>query len=471
MLWREWYRVVAMLGKSCSRRRTFSWLVCGLAMMSLPHDGLGVAGLVRAGGLSHRCYRAFLRLFQSTAIDLEALSLLWIAVALRLFCPVRVRGHPLLVVDATKRPKEGRKMPGVKMLHQDSDCNTKRPFMMGHHFQTLGLLVRTATPVVWAVPLVSRLAEGIRLSPSDRRGIVDKIASLILVTVNRIFLGPLIVVADSFYACRNMLLPLKDRGHHVVTRLRSNGAAHWPFQGIEHRRGRKRKWGARIKLKSLFAQENDFREAVIISDSESISVRYLCVDLLWLPVKGLVRFVLVKYPDRPDAILMSSDTSMPPQAVIQCYAYRFRIELTFRAAIHALHGFAYRFWLMAMKPWHFGDGPQYLHRATPSYREAVLKKITAYNLWSQMAAIAQGLLMHLAINMRHLVWARFHHFMRTIRRDLLPSEQVTQAALQASFDEFRTILVCDENHGQFFARLFDIGTKGDIGPPKYRKMR
>ena len=465
MLWREWYRVVSLLGKSCARRRTFLWLVSCLAMMSLPHDELGVAGLLRAGGLTERCYRGFLRLFHSSAVRLDTLTLLWVATTLQLFRPFRIAGHPVVVVDATKRPKEGRKMPGVKLLHQDSDCNTKRPFIMGHCFQTLALLVRTGTPRAWAVPLVARLSDGVRASPSEKRGLIDKAASLVLETIGLVFLGPVIVVADSFYASRSLLLPLLAAGHHVVSRLRANGVAYWPAAGFERRRGRKRKWGKKVKLSSLFAKDDAFQEVTIEREEARFTVRYRCLDLLWRPTRGLVRFVLVKYPDWPNAILMSSDTTMPPAAIIQCYAYRFRIELTFRAAIHAVHAFAYRFWLMGMKPWHFGGGAQYLHRETAEHRQAVYRKIQAYDLWAQLAAIAQGLLMHLAINLRNEVWGGYHRFMRTRRTDLPPSEMVTAAVLAATFDEFRTIVGRDEKKRQFFAAALGQWGAAGAGPP------
>ncbi len=39
-----------------------------------------------------------------------------------------VNGRLLLVGDGLKVPKEGRKMPAVKKLHQESSSNTKPPY-------------------------------------------------------------------------------------------------------------------------------------------------------------------------------------------------------------------------------------------------------------------------------------------------------------------------------------------------------
>ena len=44
-------------------------------------------------------------------------------------------GRQFVLADGLKRPKEGRKIPGVKSLHQDSRCNAKASFIMGHSLQ------------------------------------------------------------------------------------------------------------------------------------------------------------------------------------------------------------------------------------------------------------------------------------------------------------------------------------------------
>jgi hypothetical protein len=54
-------------------------------------------------------------------------------VVLRLFPqPLRVKGRRVLVGEGIKVPKCGRKMPTVKLLHQQSEANTKPEYIMGH---------------------------------------------------------------------------------------------------------------------------------------------------------------------------------------------------------------------------------------------------------------------------------------------------------------------------------------------------
>jgi hypothetical protein len=50
--------------------------------------------------------------------------------------------------------------------------------------------------------------------------------------------------------------------------------------------------------------------------------------------------------------------------------------------------------------------------------------------------IAQGLLLHLAINFRKTVWSEFKSWLRTMKTDLVPSEMVVAHALKSTFFHF-----------------------------------
>ncbi len=76
----------------------------------------------------------------------------------------------MFVADGLKAPKEGRKMPAVKKLHQESADNSKPEYIFGHSFQTVSLLVQGALGPVFSVPLASRGAtKRDSISESDRR--------------------------------------------------------------------------------------------------------------------------------------------------------------------------------------------------------------------------------------------------------------------------------------------------------------
>jgi hypothetical protein len=59
------------------------------------------------------------------------MTALWVQTVLSAFKdPVLVNGRLVLLGDGIKIPKRGRKMPGVKLLHQQSDSNTKPDYIM-----------------------------------------------------------------------------------------------------------------------------------------------------------------------------------------------------------------------------------------------------------------------------------------------------------------------------------------------------
>jgi hypothetical protein len=151
-------------------------MILVLAGFSCRPERAGVTSLVRLFGFGHRGYRRFLHLFHSRALELDALTACWVRLCLRLFQPVAVGERLVCLADGIKAPKEGRKMPAVKRLHQQSASNSKPEYIMGHSFQAVSLLIRGLAGHVASVPLVSRIHEGLVWSNRDTRTLLDKLA-------------------------------------------------------------------------------------------------------------------------------------------------------------------------------------------------------------------------------------------------------------------------------------------------------
>jgi len=64
----------------------------------------------------------------------------------------RINDRLVLVEDHTKTPKDGRKMPAVATLHQDSETGSKPSYFRGHHWGCIGILMQ-ACDKYFAVPL------------------------------------------------------------------------------------------------------------------------------------------------------------------------------------------------------------------------------------------------------------------------------------------------------------------------------
>lgn len=434
-LWIYWWNAIRLLRPGCTRLRTFLWFATCVAGLTVRADLLGVTSIVRALGLHARFYDNLLDHFHSTGVRLDELSALWAHVVLRLFPdPLRVNGRLVLVGDGIKVPKSGKKMPAVKLLHQESDSNTKPEYIMGHSLQAVSVLVQAAESV-FAVPLATRIHEGLVWSNRDTRTLLDKMLALLKIVEIR---QPFYFVADAYYASQKIITGLLDQNHHLVTRVRSNAVAYtrYDHQGAR-KRGRPRRYGKKIVLKSLFSNGQVMEQADSpVYGEKNVPLQYRVCDLLWRPAGRLVRFVVVIHPTRGRCLLMSTDTSLGAMEIIRLYGLRFKIEHGFKQAVRVIGSFSYHFWMKEMKPLRRRNGNQYLHRESSDYRDAVKRKINAYHVFIHAGVVSQGLLQYLAANVPTLVWASFGSWLRTIRPGIAPSELVVATALRHSLPEF-----------------------------------
>ena len=440
-LWSAWYRAVRNLRPACNRTRTFLWLVLALMGMSCRMDLAGVTSFVRVLGLKPRAYHRLLHLFHSKGLDQEKLTTCWLRLVPTLFKPFQAGGVDgserwVCLADGIKIGKEGRKMPGVKHLHQESGSNSKAEWIMGHSLQAVSLLVQGVAGQVAAVPLLSRIHEGLKFTNRDRRTLLDKLVALLL-PIAETWGRKLLLVADAYYANRAIIVPLAAKGHHLVSRVKVTAVAYrLPVQPAKRGRGRPRIYGEKVKLHDLFKDDAGWTEAPSpVYSEENVMVRYRCLDLFWKPAGRVVRFVLSCHP-RGNVCLICTDLSLEPLAIIQLYGYRFKIETGFRQAVHQVGGYLYHFWMLGMKRLHRGDGDQHLHRASKDYRAGVRRKLGAYHAFVQIGCIAQGLMIHLSLNHTAEVWCAFRSWLRTIRPGLPPSELVVAHALRSSLPGF-----------------------------------
>jgi hypothetical protein len=435
-LWCHWYSMVAPLRMACARHRSFLWLLVSLAGICAREDLLGVSSIVRTLGLAPRCYNRLLAFFHSSAVDVDRLTVHWTQRALALLPVHRFAGKLVLLGDGIKIPKSGRRMPGVKLLHQPGESNTKPPFIMGHSVQVVSLLVAAADSF-FAVPLAGRIHEGVKFTNRDHRALPGRCCDLL----DSVALGQsFYFVADAYYACATVAQRLRTSGSHLISRVRRSAVAYIPaaIPRGPRKRGRPRLYGRKLKLWSLFdSPAHDWEQADSpVYGERDVTIRFLCCDLIWRPLRTTARFVLVDHPQRGRSIFITTDLSLPPIEIIRLYGLRFKIELSFKQALRVLGAYAYHFWMQAMPKIARRSGAQHLHRASEPYRAAVRRKLSAYQRHIQIGLIAQGLLQCLAIQHPRLVWSSFGSWLRTIRPGIAPSELVTAAALRNSLPDF-----------------------------------
>jgi hypothetical protein len=418
-----------------------------LAGFCVRQDLAGVTSIVRALGLKESTYDNLRFTFHSTGINRQKLTEIWTRLALRLFNPVTLGGYVVFLGDGLKVGKEGKKMPGVKKLHQSSDSNTKPEFIMGHSFQAIGLLVTGMAGCLACIPIVSRIHEGVVWSNRDTRTLLDKMATMFLEIAGYIN-KPALLIADAYYASQKIIKPLLAAGFHLISRVKRTAVAYHPVTPPKKRgRGRPKVYGQKVKLFNLFKKKHLFMEAPSpVYGEQNVTLRYLSINLIWKPVGDLVQFVLVEHPLRGQIVLMSTDLDLCALEIIKGYGYRFKIEVSFKQALRTLGSYAYHFWMKHMEPIRRNSGDQYMHRRDEEYRDAIKRKLGAYHLYVMMGCIAQGLLQHLSMNHGELVWDTFRGWLRTMKKNLAPSELVVQNALRAALPEF---LVDEQNSNDF----------------------
>ena len=148
--------------ESCfSRRAAFRWFVAIITGLMLRSDKLGVTSIIRDLALAPGCYEPMLHFFRASSWSLEGIRERWHSAVSR-YAPLYKEGNlHVLVGDGVKQSKEGRRMPGVKKLFQESGNSAKPGFIHGHMFGGLGILAGSIRN--WAcIPLSIRLHDGLQ---------------------------------------------------------------------------------------------------------------------------------------------------------------------------------------------------------------------------------------------------------------------------------------------------------------------
>jgi len=432
-LWRQWWPWVKELRPACARTRTFMWMLVVLMGFCIREDLLGVTSFVRVLGLMPECYDRLLDFFHSSSLCIDKLAGCWTRLVISRH-PKLVKSEErlVLVADGIKVAKSGKKMPAVKRLHQESESNTKPEYIMGHSIQAISVLATWGQSVV-AIPLIARIHEGLKFTNRDKRTLPDKMNSMLnALPIEQ----PFYLVADAYYACAKVADGIC--GGHLITRVKTNVVGYEPpVRESKSKQGRPRIYGNKVKLWSLFEEPHAmFQVPSPLYGETKTMINIRVLDLLWKPVRRLVRFVLVDHPTRGRRILMCTDLELPAEEIVRLYGYRFKIELTFKHALHVLGAFLYHFWMAPMTTLKRNAGNQHLHRKTEEYRAAVRRKMDAYHRFIQLGLIAQGLLQILATTVPETVWSSFGSWLRTIRPELSPSELVVSIALRNTLPGF-----------------------------------
>jgi hypothetical protein len=197
------------------------------------------------------------------------------------------------------------------------------------------------------------------------------------------------------------------------------------------KRGRPRKYGKKVYLLELAKNKEEYVKADSPLYGETgVTLLYKEVVLMWRPLEGLVKFVIVRHPHRGKGavFLMTTDLDLSPLDVIMAYGLRFKIEVSFKSAVHSIGSFAYRFWTGALPKARRIGGDRYTHRMRRELSQRVWEKFESYHVFLQVAAIAQGITQILAAEMPEKIREEDTEYRRTIIA--LPSEATVKRVLE-----------------------------------------
>ncbi len=248
-----------------------------------------------------------------------------------------------------------------------------------------------------------------------------------------------IVILDAYFAVGPVFMVIKQavresgqRLAHITTRAKSNVVAYEEPPPRTGRPGAPKKYGAKLKLIELFEERaNFFQKATIDIYGNYKTIHYLCLDLLWKPIKEKLRFVLV-IDGSETFILMCSDLTLPPEDIITAYSYRFKIEVNFKVVKHVIGAFFCHFWTSVWPDIENKNQSDLSSCTNPREKKLITETMNAIEGFVNFGCIATGILQILSLNFHETIWNQYNGWLRTITSPF-PSEETVKYVVQEEF--------------------------------------
>jgi hypothetical protein len=351
-----------------------------------------------------------------------------------------------MIGDGVKGAKEGRRMPGVKLHHQESDNSSKGEYIHGHMFGGVGILAEKDEKN-FCIPLSMTLQDGVKtIFGWDE--IPERQDSHVVETIHQaskaaVHFGSAILLLDRQYLSVPALEALDKINAdaplmQIVTKAKSNCTAYHEPEIIPGKRGAPRKKGDSVKVFSLFGTDKgQFKSAKIPLYGKQQKLRYHVVDLLWgKKLYKKLRFVLVEYDDGNRTVLVSTDFTLDPLEIIQLYGKRFGIEVMFREMKQVVCAFGYRFWskhMPKLKKFKKKSAPEPIEQVKDEHsKERISLAVKAIEGFMFCAIVATGLLQLISLRFSGTDELASIRFLRTKRNNIL-SEATVADFLRKNF--------------------------------------
>jgi hypothetical protein len=421
--------------RDCFKRgKTWKWFARLVIGCIIRNDFRGISSIVSVLRIKPELYSTLLKFFRSTAYQAEVLYEKLLRIILH-YAPIKkVNGRMVLLADHIKISKEGLRMACIQKWHQESQNSGKPEYIEGHNFGVVSIVSEQGGRVK-SIPVTAEIHES--KAQGAEESVVVRMAHLMGKVAKKAGKAA-IGVCDAYFFSKTMLETAAayidasgNRLLHIVTRAKKNAAGYKPVQKTRHR-GRPKLYGQKVSLGSCFQKRrNDFTETAMKLYNKQQTLRFLCLDLVWKPVKKQVRFVLTELKGT-HFILMCSDCSLAPEEIIQVYSLRFKIEVMFDDLKNDLGGFRYHFWsksLMKRKRGHAAEMPE-----DEKKRKQATKAKKAIEVFVCLHIIALGILSLLSIRHSRVIWNHYSGWLRTVRTEE-PSVMITKQVISQNYLE------------------------------------
>ena len=291
----------------------------------------GITSMVSSLMLEPSWYNNILHFFRSNGYTVGRLFEKWIEIAESEASFVRVAGRIIMLGDHIKFSKEGRHIPDIQLLHQDSENSGKGRCIEGHMFAQVSAVVSSGR-VSRSLPLITEKQQPPPKKENSKKPdgdtLVTQMVNLVSKVVSSITSNDKVVVAldayfskaSAFLAADNATDEEGNRRLEIVTRSRDDGVGYTdPLPQPKGKRGCPPKYGEKVVLRQLFSDMTAFTETTLVLYGKKTKVKYQCLDLIWKPLKRKIRFVVVDTEGRGKMILMCSDLTMLPEDIINIY--------------------------------------------------------------------------------------------------------------------------------------------------------
>ncbi len=427
-----------------SRERT--WLLFCMVIIGFigSFEVVGVSSFCRFWGTGTNVYIALLNFFRSNAWSLNILICQWATFVLQqnVVYMLEHSGQAVLFGDHTYVAKNGRRMPGVVTIHQESETQSKPSYFRGHYWGAIGILIGTLNNP-FCLPLALAIHQGlIHIGKETNKGNDNQTLGCRIVQMALDFSSqhsiPCILVLDAFFPTASVFnlansvwsLAAKQPLLRLIVRAKKSYVAYHKAKKPEGKKpvGAPKKYGKKEKLMELFDQKHLFSKKTCKVYNKVEEVSIMTLNLLWKPTRSMIRFVFA-VTSRGPIILMCSDLNQDPIIALELYCARVRIETMFDKLKNVLHVFQYRFWSKLM-PVHSRSPKKNQELKKPSTQELPTVKQCwyAYELFVMIGAIALGFLQLIACKYTKVVWNNFNAFLRTRSREI-PSENTVKIVI------------------------------------------